>query len=313
MLNKMNLARADLNLLVLFEAVFEELHVGRAAGRLHVSASAVSHGLGRLRRLMHDPLFLRHPKGVVPTDRARQLAAPVAEVLERARQVMSQAQAFDAAKSTRRFIIGAPDGASAVLLPPLLARVRRSAPGIDFGVLNLIGKFEESLLLLDSKDIDVALLPLKEIPARFVSRVLYDEDFVLVARKGNPLSRKLTLERYAAAPHLMVSVSAEPQGLVDQLLAKRKLTRRVMLTVSNFMEALAVVAESDLVAALPRHFVAKHAGRYEVATFEPPMPLMSSPILAIAPLVATRDAGLSWLLGELEAASKAAHGLLRKR
>ena len=71
MLNKMNLARADLNLLVLFEAVFEELHVGRAAKRMHISASAVSHGLGRLRRLMQDPLFLRHPKGVVPTERAK--------------------------------------------------------------------------------------------------------------------------------------------------------------------------------------------------------------------------------------------------
>src|SRR5690349_2347529 len=225
MLNKMNLARADLNLLVLFEAVYEELHVGRAASRMHISASAVSHGLGRLRRLMQDPLFLRHPKGVVPTDRARQLAGPVGEVLERARQVMSQAEAFDPAKSTRRFMIGAPDGASAVLLPPLLARVRREAPGIDLGVRNLVGRFEESLTLLDSKAIDVALMPLKDVPARFATRVLYDEDFVLVARKGNPLAKKVTLERYAAAPHLLVSVSGDPQGAVDLLLAKRKLTR----------------------------------------------------------------------------------------
>src|SRR5688572_23448812 len=180
MLNKVNLARADLNLLVLFEAVFEELHVGRAAGRLHVSPSAVSHGLGRLRRLMEDPLFLRHPKGVVPTDRARALAAPVAEVLERARGIMAQAQAFDPASSRRRFMIGAPDGASAVLLPPLLARLRRQAPGIDLGVRNLIGRFEEALAELDQKPLDVALVPLPEVPSRFVSRELYHEDFVLV-------------------------------------------------------------------------------------------------------------------------------------
>ena len=75
MLNKTNLARIDLNLLVLFETVFEERHVARAAMRLHVSPSAVSHGLGRLRRLMDDPLFLRQPKGVVPTERAKLLAA----------------------------------------------------------------------------------------------------------------------------------------------------------------------------------------------------------------------------------------------
>jgi DNA-binding transcriptional LysR family regulator len=313
MLNKMNLARADLNLLVLFEAVYEELHVGRAASRMHVSASAVSHGLGRLRRLMQDPLFLRHPKGVVPTERARQLAGLVGEVLERARQVMSQAEAFDPAKSSRRFMIGAPDGASAVLLPPLLARMRREAPGIDLGVRNLVGRFEDSLTLLDAKTLDVALMPISDVPARFVTRALYDEDFVLVTRKGNPLARKATLERYAAAPHLLVSVSGDPHGAVDIQLAKRKLSRRVVLTVSNFLQALAMVAESDLVAALPRHFVAKHAGRYPVVSFEPPMPLMSSPILAIAPQVATRDGGLTWLLGALEiAAREARSGKARK-
>jgi DNA-binding transcriptional LysR family regulator len=290
----------DLNLLVLFEAVFEELHVGRAASRMHISASAVSHGLGRLRRLMRDPLFLRHPKGVVPTERARQLAGLVAEVLERARQVMSQAEAFEPAKSRRRFIIGAPDAVSAVMLPPLLARVRREAPGIDLGVISWLGRFEDALLELDAKRLDVALLPLPEVPARFVSRGLFDEDFVLVTRRGHPLARRVTAESYAAAPHLLVSVTGDPAGMVDKLLAKKKLTRRVVLTVPNFMQALAVVEESDLVVALPRHFVAKHAARYKVVSFEPPMPLMASPILAVAPQVATRDGGLLWLLESLE-------------
>jgi len=313
MLNKMNLARMDLNLLVLFEAVLEELHVGRAADRLHVSASAVSHGLGRLRRLMNDPLFLRHPKGVVPTDRARQLALPVAEVLERARQVMSQAEVFDPAHSRRRFLIGAPDAASAVILPSLLARVRRTAPGIDLGVLNWVGRFDEALVELDAKRLDVALIPLTQVPARFVSRPLFDEDFVLVARQGHPLARKMTLASYAAAPQLLVSVSGEPHGAVDQLLAKKKLARRVVLTVANFSQALGVLEESDLIAALPRHFVAKHAARYKVVSFEPPMRLMSSPILAVAPQVATRDGGLLWLLDEIEAAGKAASASLRRR
>ncbi|HUQ09237.1 MAG TPA: LysR family transcriptional regulator [Steroidobacteraceae bacterium] len=309
----MNLARADLNLLVLFEAVYEELHVGRAASRMHISASAVSHGLGRLRRLMQDPLFLRHPKGVVPTDRARQLAAPVGEVLERARQVMAQAEVFDPAKSRRRFLIGAPDAAAAVMLPLLLSRLRRKAPGIDLGVVNWVGRFEDALTELDGRKIDVALLPLPEVPARFVSRTLFEEDFVLVARPGHPLAKKCTLEGYAASSHMLVSVSGDPEGMVDKLLAKKKLKRHVALTVPNFLLALALIEESDLVAALPRHFVAKHAPRYKVVSFEPPMPLMSSPIVAIAPQVATRDGGLLWLLDSLEAAGKAARELLRRR
>jgi DNA-binding transcriptional LysR family regulator len=85
MLHEIDLARVDLNLLVLFEAVFEERHVGRAAQRLHLSPSAVSHGVGRLRRALHDPVFLKHPKGVVPTARAAELAVPIADILERVR------------------------------------------------------------------------------------------------------------------------------------------------------------------------------------------------------------------------------------
>jgi len=305
MLNKTNLARIDLNLLVLFEAVLEERHVGRAAARLHVSASAVSHGLGRLRRQMNDPLFLRQPKGVVPTERARQLAAPVADILERARQVMDSAEAFDPAKSARRFVIGAPDAVSAVLLPSLLAELRRVAPGIDLGFRNIVGKFDSAFIELDQRTLDVALLPADEVPARFVSRTLFDrEDFVIVRRNGHPLGKKVTLARYCAAPHLVVSQSGDPHGMVDQHLAKRGMHRRVVLTVSNFMQALAIVAETDLVAAMPRRFVATCAARYRVVTSEPPIPLSSSSVRAVAPQVATSDAGLSWLLGMLERAAK---------
>lgn len=305
MLNKTNLARIDLNLLVLFEAVFEERHVGRAATRLHVSPSAISHGLGRLRRLMHDPLFLRQPKGVVPTDRARQLAAPVADILERTRQVMENAQRFDPGKSTRRFVIGAPDAVSAVILPSLLTALRRDAPGIDIGVRNLVGQFELALTELDQRSLDIALLPFNEVPARFVTRTLFEEeDFVIVRRAGHPMGARVTLARYCAAPHLVVSVSGDAHGMVDIHLAKKGMSRRVVLTVSNFLQALAIVAESDLVAAMPRRFVTRYAARYRVVVSEPPIPLSSSPVLAIAPQAATMDEGLTWLLGALERSAK---------
>src|SRR3712207_5863138 len=114
MLNESNLARIDLNLLVLFAIVLEEQHVGRAATRLHLSPSAVSHGLKRLRRLLNDPLFLRTPKGVIPTARALELEAPVGEIMARISGIISAAEAFDPANSMRRFVVGAPDAVSAV-------------------------------------------------------------------------------------------------------------------------------------------------------------------------------------------------------
>jgi DNA-binding transcriptional LysR family regulator len=237
---------------------------------------------------------------VVPTERAKRLAAPIADILERARQVMSEAVSFDPATSRRRFVIGAPDGAYAVLLPPLLAELRGMAPGIDLAMRNLVGRFESALTELDERTLDLAILPLADIPARFATRKLYDEDFVLVRRAGKGPTRKLTLAQYCAASHLVVSVSGDPTGPVDAELARRNASRRVMLTVSNFMQALAIVAESDLVAALPRHFAIKHAARYRVSLTEPPFPMLSGPLRAVIPEVATRDAGVAWLLGVLE-------------
>ena len=109
MLNAIDLTRIDLNLLVLFEIVLEERHVGRAAERMKLTPSAVSHGLGRLRKLLGDPLFLRTPRGMTPTARSIALQASIADVLARARSVIATAAPFDPATSGRRFVLGAPD------------------------------------------------------------------------------------------------------------------------------------------------------------------------------------------------------------
>ncbi|HET7156648.1 MAG TPA: LysR family transcriptional regulator, partial [Hyphomicrobiaceae bacterium] len=92
----------------------------------------------RLRRLLNDPLFLRTPKGVVPTARATELAEPIADILARARSIVAAAEPFDAARSRRRFTLGAPDALAAVFLPPLLAGLRESAPGVDLGVRQVL-------------------------------------------------------------------------------------------------------------------------------------------------------------------------------
>ncbi len=304
MLNEIDLSRADLNLLVLFEVVLEERHVGRAADRLNLSPSAVSHGLKRLRSLLKDPLFLRTPKGVVPTARAMELAELIGEVLVGARRVIASAEPFNPARSTRRFTIGAPDGVSAVLLPPLLARLRSLAPGIDIsvrqllppqGVRSIVRAWEPALADLEGRAIDLAIVPLDEIPARFVEQVLYEEDFVIAARAGHPLANSPTLDLYREARHLVVSLTGDPHGFVDGVLAERGLSRRVALTGPDFMMALAIVADTDFVTALPRSFVALHAQRFGVVAMEVPLPLPRFRIRAIAQKAAMMDAGVAWL------------------
>src|SRR4051812_8734623 len=308
MLNQINLSRADLNLLVLFEAVLEERHVGRAAERLSLTASAVSHGLGRLRRQLNDPLFLRTPKGVVPTDRARDLALPIAEVLSLTRNILSTAAPFDAATSTRRFTIGAPDGISATLLPALFARLAQLAPGIDISLRQLMPApgepaperaWRHVLTELETRHMDIAVIPLDDVPLRFESRVLYVEDFVIVTRVGHPFTRDPSLKKYAAAAHLVVSATGDPLGFVDQTLAKRGLKRRVSATVPNFMLALAMISETNLIAAIPRKFAAIHAQKFKVAAVEAPLPLRDFRVSAVVSKAAAMDAGVAWLSAEL--------------
>lgn len=316
MLSQIDLSRVDLNLLVLFEAVLQESHVGRAAERLHLTPSAVSHGVGRLRRLLNDPLFLKTPKGVTPTARAAQLAGPIAELLARVRSVVSSAAPFDAATATRRFTVGAPDGASAVLLMPLLARLGRAAPGIDIGVRQLLPlpgetapekAWRTAWADLDSRALDLAIVPTSEIPLRFWRARLYEEDFVLVLRARHPLASGMTLQRYLDAQHLVVSAAGDPNGFVDAVLAPRGRARRVALTVPNFMFALAVVADSELVCAVPRRFAALHGARFGLRVVEPPLPLGRFDMNLVVPEVALMDGGVSWLVGLLRAGSDQAH------
>ena len=303
-----DLSRADLNLLVLFEIVREEGHVGRAAERLNLSSSAVSHGLGRLRRLLNDPLFLKTPKGVVPTARALELAAPIADILARVQSVVATAAPFEPATSTRRFTIGAPDGVSAVFLAPLLARLGKEAPGIDIGVRQLLPTQGETspdrawrgaLADLEARAMDIAIVPTDQFPPRFHGRVLFEEDFVLAMRAGHPFARAPTLDRYCAMRHLVVSLTGDPFGFVDRVLAEQGRARRIALTVPNFMFALAVVAETDLITALPRRFAALHARRFGVVRREAPLPLGRFRLTAVAPQVAMMDAGLAWLFDRL--------------
>jgi DNA-binding transcriptional LysR family regulator len=132
-LNHIDLSRIDLNLLVVFSLVLEVRHVGRAADRLNLTPSAVSHALGRLRGLLNDPLFLRTPRGVVPTARALELGEPVADILNRVERVMASAVPFEATKSERRFVIGAPDAVMTSVVTPILRCVRTNAPDAGAG------------------------------------------------------------------------------------------------------------------------------------------------------------------------------------
>jgi len=299
MMNVVDLAGVDLNLLVLFDVVRQEGHVKRAAARLHLSPSAVSHGLGRLRRLFHDPLFLKNPRGVVPTERAAALTEPIAEILAGVRRVVGRAEPFDARASKRRFVIGTSDGVWAVLQTPFLRDARRRAPGIDVGIRNVLPPWTDALSQLDVRAYDIAIVPSDEIPARFVARTLYEESFVVAMRRGHPIGRAPSLERYCAAEHVVVSLTGDPFGNVDRALASRGAARRVAVVVPNFLLALAVAAETDILAAVPESLVRAHGARFGLTATALPVAAERYAIRAVVPRAALSDAGITWLADTL--------------
>jgi DNA-binding transcriptional LysR family regulator len=308
MLHQTDLSRVDLNLLVLFDAVLAEQHVARAAGRLNLSPSAVSHGLARLRRMFNDPLFLRSPKGVVPTERGLALAQPIADILQNARKLVASAEPFDPSTSTRHFLIGAADGGSANIVVAMLRDLALSAVGIDLAFVSILPTnigWTATYAQLDAREIDIALLPLVEAgdfadpPSRFATRLLFDENFGVAMRHGHPLANDLTLEQYCAAQHVIVSATGARDGFVDIFLKQLGLSRRIAATVPNYFMALDVVAGTDLIAATPRMILAAQAQRFGLVSAEMPIPLPTTQMHAVLPKAGLADDGLVWLLGAI--------------
>lgn len=308
MLNQIDLSRVDLNLLVLFETVMRERHVGRSAQSMNLTPSAVSHGLRRLRALLGDPLFLKAPRGVVPTERACEIEELVREILDQVRRVVATAEPFDPARSQRRFAIAAPDGVSSVFLPQLLSRLAEAAPRIDISLRQLLPRPEEPTLelawrdvlsALDSREMDIAVVPFEELPARFFTRPLFKEEFAIAMRAEHPQREGLDLKAFCQASHVVVSHSGDPFGFVDTALAGRGLARRIALTVPNFMFALSVLAETDLIAALPRRFIATHGDRFGIVMVPPPLELPTFKLSVVVPRVALMDAGIAWMVEQL--------------
>jgi DNA-binding transcriptional LysR family regulator len=157
------------------------------------------------------------------------------------------------------------------------------------------------LAALDAREIDLAIAPSGDVPARFSVRHLYDDDFVVGARIGHPFLADPTLEHYCASRHVVASITGDPRGHIDQALAKLGRSRRVALAVPGFLLAMAVVSETDLIVALPMSMMEAHATRFAVASAPTPLDLPRSPIHAVVPTVALRDAGLAWLLTLVEA------------
>lgn len=257
-MNGIHLSGVDLNLFLTLSILVEEASVTRAAARLHVTPSAVSHSLGRLRELCDDPLLVRLGRGLTPTDRAKQIAERARAALDALALSLAPTGPFDAARSSRRFTVALSDYGGFVLLPRVAHALDQRAPGIDLVVVPLT---ERSVDDLSEGELDLCIGAQDARGAAIRSRVLFRDRFVCLVRRGHPAAgQKLSLEAFLALRHLRVAPHQAAPGYVDEVLARRGLSRRVVMRVPHFLVAPQVVAESDLVSTLAER-VAVHFER----------------------------------------------------
>jgi len=272
----MNITATNLNLFVAFDALVTEHSVSRAARRVGITQSAMSNSLRHLRGMFGDPLFLRSSHGIVPTPRAHELAAPVREALRLLERALSP-PTFDPAASTRTFVLSASDYVEFVLLPRLLARIGKHAPGVRIQTLPWGLHRVPEEIARGSADLMIGFYD--KVPAHHRELPLFEERYACIVRKGHPQVRtRLTLRTYTSLKHIMVSQSAGATSGIDRALAELGHSREVGLRVSHFLNVPTLVASTDLVAALSRRVAEPFARMLPLRLFEPPLRLRASRI-----------------------------------
>ena len=281
-----NFRTLDLNLLRVFDEVMTERSLTRAARNLSLTQPAVSNALRRLRDTLGDELVQRSGQAMAPTPRALAIWPSVREALQQLQESLAPSE-FVPASANTTFVLAMADATAAELIPGLVETLELEAPGVSVRVVPLTTRDPRRLLDEESCDLAIGYFPsvLAEITSRaqsgeampFNHLRLYDGEYVCVMRTGHPLaSGPLTLNRFCAARHMLVSFSGRPYGFIDESLASLGRKRKVVLTVNQFFTAGRVVANSNLLTVLPRHFV-RVTGIAEQLVLRP-LPFEVSPV-----------------------------------
>lgn len=287
------LRKLDLNLLVTLEALLLENNVSRAAERLHRSQPAVSTHLARLREIFGDPLLLPGPRGMVPTARARALHEPLSQALRVLGQVVAAPADFEPARAAVTWRIAATDYSESVIVQPVLGRLRALAPRSRLGVVQMQPARIASRLA--NGDIDLAFHLVEEIPPGLHHQPLFSERYVLAGRVGHPqLQQKLSLSRFCELEHVIVSPDGGGfLGPTDEALAAMGKTRKVVLSVPNFIGLQQLLEDTEMVAMLPERLLRQ--GRHRLQQVAPPLQVAGFGMAMIWHERSHRDPASAWL------------------
>jgi len=257
----------DLNLLKALDALIDEGSVTRAAQRLSLTQPAVSGMLTRLRDFFGDPLFIRTQHGMVPTRRATELALPVKQILTEIALLLKPAD-FDPLNAEFTCTIVATDYALKAVIAPLMAALKKRAPGIRVAIRPPDN--DRLRQQLERGEVDLALLTPTTTPVDLHSRALYQEEYVCMMRADHPLAAAdtLTLTQFCEQEHILVSTTGSFWGVTDEALAKVGRTRRVGMSVNSFLVLPEILSMTDMIAVVPLRLASRQA---QMATVAPPL------------------------------------------
>jgi DNA-binding transcriptional LysR family regulator len=288
----MNLNSLDLNLLVALDALLREASVSRAAMRIGLSQPAVSHALQRLRDVIGDPLLVRTGARMELTPRALALRGPLAQTLDQVRGLFTPDE-FDAGRSERHFRLMMPDLAVELLVPSLMAKVTKQAPGVTIDVVPWRGPAIFTAEFARTIDLVISI---GDAFKGFHRQRLYTDGDALAVRRNHPVGVKLRKrEAFLSARHVAVVIRGQNEDLIDRWLHTKGIERRIALVVPGYIEALHVAARTDLVAFVPRRLIAALAKQLSLKTVTPPLDPGIDEQHMFYPTRAQFDPGSIWL------------------
>ncbi|HEV2605565.1 MAG TPA: LysR family transcriptional regulator [Microvirga sp.] len=270
--SEIELRKLDLNLLLVFSALMRERSVSRASKRLFIGPSAVSMALTRLRDAVGDALFVRASAGMEPTPRALALWSELEPALANIELAVRGLRRFDPATADLTIRFAAPDDLEFVLVPLLLERLETEAPGVRLVVRP--SDFRTLLGRLDEGDADVALsaTPTNGIERRHRIRPLHRDGFsVLYDAKRLGREGALDLDTYLEVPHLLLSITGDLHGLMDERLAEMGRSRRVIAAVSHFPTMPYILRRRRALANMPSVAARYYAETYGLELSPPPL------------------------------------------
>lgn len=295
----MNLKNFDLNLLRVLDMLLREQNVSRAAERLALSQPTVSNSLARLRLLFADPLLVRVGRQMQPTTRALALEGPIRSALQQIEQTLSAGEAFDPGLSQQQMRIALTDFVEQMCMPPLLARLEERAPNFRIDIAHLSPSLPAEAL--DHGELDMVLGRFEEVPARFTRQAWHSETLRVAVRKDHPLVRDgLDLQGFLDLRHIWVS-GGQTRGMVDQWLGHQGLSRQIVYTTPNYLQAAHLVATTDLSVVLPTQLARQFAMLLPLQLYELPFDVGSFQLELVYLAQRQHEPALAWLVEQIVA------------